>query len=89
MSPHSAREQRDAVYLTWSTALCGPLQTIILAFLRFLVIAGMEDSGSTLDFSCLPMVHYKIFFCAILFVSFLVAFATKVCSEGLKCVQRS
>lgn len=36
--------------------LCGPLQTVILAFLSFLVTARMEDAGSALDFSLL-VVH--------------------------------
>ena len=36
---------------TWFAALCGPLQTITLAYLRFLIIARMEDCGSTLDCS--------------------------------------
>lgn len=79
MSPHSAREQRDAVYLTWFIALSGPLQTIILAFLRFLIIARMEESGSALDFSFPVFLWYITrFFCGILFVCFVLAFAVKV-----------
>lgn len=80
MSPHGARLQRDAMYLMCLIALYGSLQTTILAFLRFLTTARMENSGSALDFSCPPVV--QDFFCGIL-----VFFC--YCSEGLNFVQRS
>lgn len=64
------------MYLTRFTALCGPLQTIILAFLIFLIIARMEDSGSALDFSFLSsygiLQDFFVGFC------FVLAFAVKV-----------
>lgn len=62
MSSPSAQKRRVAVCLTWFIPLCGPLQTLILAFLRFLVTARMEDTGNALDFSCLTVVHYSVVF---------------------------
>lgn len=62
MSSPSAQKRRVAVYLTWFIPLCGPLQTLILAFLRFLVTARMEDTGNALDFSCLTVVRYSVVF---------------------------
>lgn len=53
------------------------------------LLQGWRTAAVPLTFPVFLWYITRYFFCAILFVSFLVAFATKVCSEGLKCVQRS
>lgn len=59
--------------------LC-PLQTVILAFLRFLIIARMEDGVSALDFS-FPVILWYFFF------KWNVVCLNCFCNEGLKFVQ--
>lgn len=72
------------MYLKWLIALCGPLQTIILAFLRFLTTARMEDSGSALDFSCLSVVQ-EFFWWDFLFF-WLWQRRSEFCSDELRSV---
>lgn len=82
MSSPSAQKQGVAVYFTWFIPLCGPLQTFILAFLRFLVTARIEDSGSALDFSCLTVVHYSV----VLLLVCLLRWKSEDCSVELRSV---